>query len=267
MNQDIVSQKDKAILWAREVLKNKDHYVIFDTETTGLGEDDVIIHFAVMDLDGKMLIDTKVNPISKRRIHPDAQDIHGFTINDLQNAPTFSEVIAQFRPIASSRVLLSYNAEFHLDMVHQSFLNEKVSGTLDLNCKDVRQCYLNFTNGRVSKLPGRDNTGEGDCRATLSLITEMAVSETHVAVRDYSIKSENMNQTKYHDRNKTTAGLLAIFLGGIGMHKFYLGRTSAGILRLLFSWTFIPALIGIFDGIHLFNMTLPDFDEKFNYQK
>lgn len=27
-------------------------------------------------------------------------------------------------------------------------------------------------------------------------------------------------------KNKTTAGLLALFLGGIGVHKFYLGKSS-----------------------------------------
>lgn len=36
-------------------------------------------------------------------------------------------------------------------------------------------------------------------------------------------------------KNKTTAGLLALFLGGLGVHKFYLGQTLAGVLYLLFS--------------------------------
>src|SRR5690349_15723924 len=34
-------------------------------------------------------------------------------------------------------------------------------------------------------------------------------------------------------KNKTTAGLLAIFLGGFGIHKFYLGFTAAGLVFLL----------------------------------
>src|SRR5690554_3028666 len=39
------------------------------------------------------------------------------------------------------------------------------------------------------------------------------------------------------NKSKTTAGLLAIFLGAFGIHKFYLGRTGMGILYLLFCWT------------------------------
>ncbi len=50
-------------------------------------------------------------------------------------------------------------------------------------------------------------------------------------------------------KNKIVAGLLAIFLGGFGVHKFYLGRTGMGVLYLLFCWTYIPAFIGFIEGI------------------
>lgn len=33
-------------------------------------------------------------------------------------------------------------------------------------------------------------------------------------------------------KSKLTAGLLAIFLGGLGIHKFYLGYTKEGIIML-----------------------------------
>lgn len=50
-------------------------------------------------------------------------------------------------------------------------------------------------------------------------------------------------------KNKTTAGLLAIFLGGFGIHKFYLGKIGMGILYLLFCWTYIPSIVGFIEGI------------------
>jgi hypothetical protein len=43
-------------------------------------------------------------------------------------------------------------------------------------------------------------------------------------------------------KSKGLAGLLALFLGGFGIHKFYLGRTGMGILYLLLCWTFVPAI-------------------------
>ena len=50
-------------------------------------------------------------------------------------------------------------------------------------------------------------------------------------------------------KSKVAAGLLAIFLGGLGVHKFYLGQIGLGIVYLLFCWTFIPAIVGFVEGI------------------
>ena len=50
-------------------------------------------------------------------------------------------------------------------------------------------------------------------------------------------------------KSKVAAGILGIFLGGIGVHKFYMGKVGMGILYLLFCWTGIPAIIGFIEGI------------------
>lgn len=56
--------------------------------------------------------------------------------------------------------------------------------------------------------------------------------------------------TLYRDhKNKVVAALLAIFLGGFGIHKFYLNRPVQGIFYLIFFWTIIPAIIAFFEGI------------------
>jgi TM2 domain-containing membrane protein YozV len=44
-------------------------------------------------------------------------------------------------------------------------------------------------------------------------------------------------------KNEAVGALLAFFLGGFGIHKFYLGENGLGILYLLFSWTGIPWII------------------------
>jgi TM2 domain-containing membrane protein YozV len=65
-------------------------------------------------------------------------------------------------------------------------------------------------------------------------------------------------------RNRTVAALLAFFLGYIGIHKFYLGENFAGILYLLFFWTFIPGIIAFFEFIGLLMMSDGDFNAKYN---
>lgn len=49
--------------------------------------------------------------------------------------------------------------------------------------------------------------------------------------------------------NKVTYCLLAFFLGGLGAHKFYAGKTVAGILYIVFCWTYIPAFIAFIEFI------------------
>lgn len=65
-------------------------------------------------------------------------------------------------------------------------------------------------------------------------------------------------------KNKTVAGLLALFLGGIGIHKFYLQQGGSGLIRLIFCWTFIPAIIAFFEAIGLFMSSQEEFDRKYN---
>ena len=46
-------------------------------------------------------------------------------------------------------------------------------------------------------------------------------------------------------KDRTTAILLTLFLGGIGAHRFYLGQIGLGVLYLLFCWTLAPAIIAV----------------------
>lgn len=62
--------------------------------------------------------------------------------------------------------------------------------------------------------------------------------------------------------NRIAAALLALFLGGIGAHKFYLGKVGQGLLYLLFFWTFIPGIIALVEFI----IYLTQSDEEFQRQ-
>lgn len=66
------------------------------------------------------------------------------------------------------------------------------------------------------------------------------------------------------EKSRIAAGLLAIFVGGLGVHKFYLGEVGLGVLYLLFSWTLIPALVGLIEGIYYLCMSDARFARRFH---
>lgn len=65
-------------------------------------------------------------------------------------------------------------------------------------------------------------------------------------------------------KSKGTAALLAIFLGGIGIHKFYLNQAGWGVVYILFCFTFIPAILGFIEGLIFATMSNEDFDRRYN---
>ena len=81
-------------------------------------------------------------------------------------------------------------------------------------------------------------------------------------------------------KNKYVAGILALFFGLFGVHRFYLGQRFLGILYFAFSMFGIiiaveegvpiivgPAILGFIDSILLFAMPREDFDERYNVRR
>ena len=64
-------------------------------------------------------------------------------------------------------------------------------------------------------------------------------------------------------KSNVAAGLLALFLGGLGAHKFYMKKPGMGILYLVFVWTYIPAIVGLVEGIIYLTMDENSFNEKY----
>ena len=61
--------------------------------------------------------------------------------------------------------------------------------------------------------------------------------------------------------NRITAAILAIFLGGLGAHKFYLNKTVLGILYIILIPTGLSMAIGVIEGIRYFCLSNEHFDE------
>lgn len=66
---------------------------------------------------------------------------------------------------------------------------------------------------------------------------------------------------------KMVAGILAILLGGLGVHKFYLGNTTAGIIQIVLSCFFIGGIIGLIEGIIYLTKSDEDFEQIYLIDK
>jgi TM2 domain-containing membrane protein YozV len=75
------------------------------------------------------------------------------------------------------------------------------------------------------------------------------------------------------EKNKIAAGLLAIFLGFLGIHKFYLGYNTQGVILLLITVLtcgfggLITWIIGLIEGIIYITKTDEDFEKEYVQNK
>jgi len=108
--------RSNAVRRARELATARP--LILDTETTGLNPLDEIIEISLVDLDGKKLFETLIQPT--RPIPADATRIHQITDDMVKNAPVWKNVWPQIEPLISSRYIGVYNADFDRRMLRQT---------------------------------------------------------------------------------------------------------------------------------------------------
>lgn len=79
----------------------------------------------------------------------------------------------------------------------------------------------------------------------------------------YVIINSILESTRMSPKSKLVAGLLGIFLGGLGIHNFYIGRTGKGVVQLLlgiFGWLVLLGWIanvwGLIEGILILTSTI-----------
>lgn len=99
------------------------------------------------------------------------------------------------------------------------------------------------------------------CSSCGAIIKKEAELCPKCGVRQKPSSDTNTSHSPKTIKSRVTAGVLAILLGGIGVHKFYIGKTGMGILYLIFFWTYIPAIIGFIEGI--IYLTSTKTDEEF----
>jgi TM2 domain-containing membrane protein YozV len=75
------------------------------------------------------------------------------------------------------------------------------------------------------------------------LLTQAALTQDMTEQQRWLFQSQ-FDAARKHEG---TGIVLALLLGGLGAHRFYLGEIGLGVLYVLFVWTFVPAIIAFFE--------------------
>jgi TM2 domain-containing membrane protein YozV len=124
-----------------------------------------------------------------------------------------------------------------------------------------------------------NNDALDDAKDKIEEAAEKVEQETKSTAEEFK---EGWNEaTKSGENKKMMAGLLAIFLGGFGIHKFILGYNKEGIILLgilLVSFPlmcvvigaftmYIPIIIGLIEGIIYITKTDEEFYNTYQVGK
>lgn len=175
--------RQEAIKWAQDLLRDRDSWVVLDTETTGLKDTSEVIQIAVLSGRGEVLLDTLVKPAHAKRMPSRALQTHGITMTMLKGAPSFQEVMPLLEAATKGKAVVIYNAAYDTRLLVQTVAFNNVQTDLQLNCQCAMIHYSRYVGEwwegkkdyKWQKLPGGDHSATGDCRAVIALIERMAV--------------------------------------------------------------------------------------------
>lgn len=135
--------------------------IVLDTETTGLDpkQGHRVIELAAVEMRNRRLTGNRfhryLNP--EREIDAKAQEIHGLSLEFLQDKPKFRDVAREFLDFVNGTELVIHNAPFDL-----SFLDAEL-GLLDLPCMETH-CTVVDTLPMAKELhPGKRNNLDALC--------------------------------------------------------------------------------------------------------
>ncbi|MGK0290915.1 MAG: DNA polymerase-3 subunit epsilon [bacterium] len=110
--------------------------VFIDLETTGLNQNsDKIVEIAIVDQNGKILMNTLVNPL--RKIPFQTTQIHQITNDMVRNSPTLDDLEEELVQIFTGTRLIAYNINFDY-----SFLPNRVQQVIHSRACCMRRFAL-----------------------------------------------------------------------------------------------------------------------------
>lgn len=211
---DFAADRARSIEWAKNLLAEAQDdpkaWVILDTETTGLPQDEPeIVQLGILWADGTTAMDTLVRPSMAHKgdvgIPCAAIAIHGISDYVVMNAPSLTELLPKIAEIIHGRKVIVFNRAYDFEVILQCLYRRYKdpdagwqiwSAIVDREAKEAAYAWLNqvsdwqcameqyarycgdwnYRRGgyKWQRLQGGDHSAIGDCRATMEVIKKMA---------------------------------------------------------------------------------------------
>lgn len=180
-------------------------FVVLDTETTGLEDDDEIIELSVIDKNGVLLYSSLFR--NQKALDPKAAEINQLDADTLAVSPLFSEEWERIKLVLNGKRIISFNTDFDYRLFKQTLkrydMDAVEADMLFDGHLDAMRIYLDI------RPNGRNKISLQSCCDALG----MNVKESHRAADDCRLTLEMLKNV---DRVKTNAPSLN-YLEGLGL--------------------------------------------------
>lgn len=94
------------------------NFLVLDTETTGLADDDQVVEIAIIDSKDKTLMNARCCPTTS--INEFALNVHGLSMSVLENEPQFPALYESLKEILKNKKVVIFNANFDVRLLIQT---------------------------------------------------------------------------------------------------------------------------------------------------
>jgi len=211
----------------------EERYLIFDTETTGLGADHRVLEIGIVEVVNRKptgrAFHKYINP--ERSIDADAERVHGLSARFLADKPKFREIVDELleflgRPRGSK--LVAHNATFDVNKLNAEFERLGISFRINESFEIIDTMKLSR-----KKWPGQRATLDAICdRLSVSRSERQvsglhgALADSHILVRVFLAMTAGQEQLSYSEGRQAIAATGA-----------KLDRTQIGPLRIVYAST------------------------------
>lgn len=183
--QEALKAMDQEVNEKKYAYLDIDNFVILDTETTELTDNDEVIELGIVDMNGTVLYEKRFRPDVP--INPFAAKVNHLSAAILKDCPKFSETDwDEIRNIIGERKILGHNIPFDARLIRQTFARytgkELVTDVFDdmYDSKDIAKKWLRVEKYNLNDLTTylgitreEQHSATDDCVLTLEFLNRL----------------------------------------------------------------------------------------------